>query len=610
MLQIASQSRRKAQRSKAQGVRASATMKQRSAVRVTYRSPKSAGHWYAHGSYMERETATGKNGGFTADRDAVPVADTLKSWQDAGDQRIFKIIISPENGAHLDMELYTRDIMRAVQKDKASGLEWVAAVHTNTDHPHIHVAIRGVHKNGTEVRFPAEYIKDGFRFHAENVATMRLGYRTERDVQNDLIKQVHQDRVTSLDRQFQKVAPEAAKQKQSFVVSVSDPALGKLGKNSVRTFALERRLEHLVKMGLAIKLTVGQWRLRGDYMETLKTVQAAGDKQKMLARHMTAASSTNLRVVSAQWKDIHTLQGRVLGHGEMEGSEKRYMLFEGIDGTLYHLPHRKDTEELRAQRHLRKNEFVTLKRERGKVAFIEMGHADNILRDRELLSHLPYHPVPGVNRPGWLGRFDTAVKDAKATPKQADAGMDRSQFVAVALTDDQVQLLLRGQFPNDRNEQQEAYRRLTQTAEPVTVLGGKIHLDYSAASRLHFAELRPEDKGLLDQQLETLSAETRRRQQLYRESTRPKTTTAIRENRRGHSEQPSFAIPYPRSPEGLRQLSLAHLDPRPRHAGPGECGRHPVHCLPFPVRGCAGQPGTTRLRSTFRRPRSSPRLVS
>ncbi len=522
MLEIASQSRRKAQRARAHLVRASATMKQRSAVRVTYMSPKSAGHWYAHGSYMERETAAGKNGGFTADREGMPLADTLKSWQDAGDQRMFKIIISPENGAHLDMEQYTRDVMAAVQKDKAGGLEWVAAVHTNTDHPHIHVAIRGVYKDGTEVRFPAEYIKDGFRFHAENVATMKLGYRTERDVQNDLIKQVHQDRVTSLDRHFQKVAPEAARQKQSFVVSLTDPALGKPGKNPVRAFALERRLEHLVKMGVATKLTVGQWKLKGHYMETLKTVQTAGDKQKMLARHMTAASSTNLPVVSAQWRDVQALQGRVLGHGEMEGSEKRYMLLEGIDGTLYYLPHRKDTEELRAQRHLRKNEFVTLKRERGKVAFIEMGHADTILRDKELLAHLPYHPVAGANRPGWLGRFDAAVKDAQATPKEAQHDTDRSQFVAVALTDDQVQLLLRGQFPDDRDEQQEAYRRLTQTAEPVTVLGGKIHLDYSAASRLHFAELRPEDKGLLDKQLETLSAETRRRQQLYREKHKAK----------------------------------------------------------------------------------------
>ncbi len=512
MLQIASQSRRKVQSSQRPTARPGATMKQRSAVRITYMSPKSAGHWYAHGSYMERETAAGKDGGFSADQNTMPIAETLKGWQDAGDQRIFKIIISPENGAHLDMEQYTREVMAAVQKDKSADLEWVAAIHTNTDHPHVHVAIRGVYKNGREVRFPAEYIKDGFRFHAENVATIKLGYRTEMDVQNDLIKQIYQDRVTSLDRQFQKIAPEAAKEKKSFIVSASNPVLGKLGKNPVRAFALERRLEHLVKMGLATKINVGEWKLKGEYMETLRSVQSAGDKQKMLARHMTAASSTTLPVMSVQWKDIKTLQGRVLGHGEIEGSDKRYMLFEGIDGTLYHLPHRKDTEELRAQRHLRKNEFVTLKRERGRVAFIEMGHADTILRDRELLSHLPYHPVAGQQRPGWLGRFDQAVKDAQTTPSA-----DRSQFVAVALTDDQVQTLLHGQYPASREEQQNAYRQLTDTAEPITILDGRVHLDYSSASRLHFAELLPEDRGILDKQLETLSAETRRRQQQYRE---------------------------------------------------------------------------------------------
>jgi hypothetical protein len=465
---------------------------------------KSAGHWYAHGSYMQREAAAGKNGGFAKDQEAVAIPQLLQSWQAAGDPRVFKVIISPENGAHLDMHQYTRDVMAAIQKDHTGELEWVAAIHSNTDHPHVHVAIRGISREGREVSFAREYIKEGFRFHAENVATIRLGYRTEEDINKDLVKQIGQDRITSLDRDIQKLRREKTDTK-TFRVTTSDAALQEMQRRkSVKAYAVGRRLQHLANMGLAVSPEPGVYDVKADYIETLRTIQAVGDKQKMLARHMEAASSTNLPVIAQQWKNVTLLQGRVLGHGELEGSEKRYMLIEGVDGKVYHLPHRKDTEELRAQRQLRRNEFVSIRRDRGKVTFVEMGHADTILKDRELLANFPHTPDADQHRPGWLGKFDQAVAVAQARLRQ-----DRQRKIAQPLSTEQFRLLVRAEFPYDREAQESAGRRIIQDGYRLPILGGVAELEYSKASGVPFAVLAEQDKAKLDERIEQLTTAAR-----------------------------------------------------------------------------------------------------
>lgn len=80
---------------------------QRAAVRVTYIKAKSAGHWKAHGVYIQREAATGlEKAGFNEAGQGIDIPTQLEEWQTAGDERIFRIIISPEEGTRLDMQRY------------------------------------------------------------------------------------------------------------------------------------------------------------------------------------------------------------------------------------------------------------------------------------------------------------------------------------------------------------------------------------------------------------------------------------------------------------------------------------------------------------------------
>ena len=152
---------------------------------MTYSTNKTVGQWKAHGHYIARESASLKEGtravGFSATKTAVDVAGRLASWQAAGDERMFKIIVSPEFGERMDVENHTRDLMRRIERSLLTKLEWVAVVHHNTEHMHVHIALRGLDDRGASLRLAPAFIQSGIRRHAEELATRELGYRTERD---------------------------------------------------------------------------------------------------------------------------------------------------------------------------------------------------------------------------------------------------------------------------------------------------------------------------------------------------------------------------------------------------------------------------------------------
>ena len=78
-------------------------------------------------------------------------SERLNQWQEAGDSLLWKIIISPERGDELDLELFTKELLALMDKDLGLRMEWAAVVHKNTHHHHVHLVIRGIDKDGKEV---------------------------------------------------------------------------------------------------------------------------------------------------------------------------------------------------------------------------------------------------------------------------------------------------------------------------------------------------------------------------------------------------------------------------------------------------------------------------
>jgi hypothetical protein len=149
-------------------------------VRVTYVGNKAAGQWKAHGRYLSRESATHRTAqrqaGFDESQQKLDVAHQLDEWQQAGDPRLWKIIVSPEFGEKLDLQQLARGVMAGVEKEVGAGVEWIAVAHYNTGHPHAHIAMRGIDRQGREIRLPKEFVKRGIRQIAEDWCTQVRSY--------------------------------------------------------------------------------------------------------------------------------------------------------------------------------------------------------------------------------------------------------------------------------------------------------------------------------------------------------------------------------------------------------------------------------------------------
>ena len=111
---------------------------QRCAVRVTYLNNRARGQWKAHGRYLARESATFDNDakavGFSRESNAIDIAARLESWQAAGDERFWKLIVSPEFGDRVDLSSLTRGLIERMEDDLGTALEWTAVTHHNTEH--------------------------------------------------------------------------------------------------------------------------------------------------------------------------------------------------------------------------------------------------------------------------------------------------------------------------------------------------------------------------------------------------------------------------------------------------------------------------------------------
>jgi type IV secretory pathway VirD2 relaxase len=253
-------------------------------VRVTYSPNRVSGQWAAHGRYIARGSATKEGSiteaGFTTTNERIDVPKTLGQWQSAGDQRLFKLIISPEFGERLDLKRHTRELMAGMEQDLDLRLEWVAVAHFNTDHPHVHIALRGRTDAGP-LRLPRDYIKQGIRNNAENLCTAQLGFRTEMDALEAERREVNALQVTSLDRRIAKQAfgPDGD---GTFEPEPLPPPQSSQAQRARRLF-LAARVRMLATMGLSEEIKHGRWQIDAAFLAKLKAMQISHDRQKLIA---------------------------------------------------------------------------------------------------------------------------------------------------------------------------------------------------------------------------------------------------------------------------------------------------------------------------------------
>ncbi len=325
---------------------------QRCAVRITYARNKIAGQWRAHGRYLLREGAVRE--AFTSG-DIRAGAEALGRWQSQGDERLWKVIISPEFGDRVDLQLLVTKLMEKMERDLGTKLEWIAVNHYNTEHPHTHVALRGLRADGTALELPRDYIKCGIRQIAEDLCTRQLGYRTEQDKFEAERREINQTRLTSLDRIIARSGGAA-----SGYFFTCDPLA--LHSKDEQKRHVQARLAFLQKAGLAEPSQSDGWIVKSDFQTVLKSMQQVADRQRTLAAHRMLASNPNLPVVLTDLNTVRFVVGRILGYEEDEQNfSKPYMLIEE-PGRRIHLLYQDAAIQLARNRgELRPGSFVKLR---------------------------------------------------------------------------------------------------------------------------------------------------------------------------------------------------------------------------------------------------------
>lgn len=189
-----------------------------------------------------------------------------------GEKRQFRFIVSPEDTRDIDLRAFARDLVAQMEKDLGRPLIWAAVNHHNTEHPHVHLVVRGVDANGNELRIPPRYISQDLRARAQNILTRELGLRSEVDISEQRRQEVGQERLTSIDR-------------------IIGTLLGPEGVLDARAIAALRgqqkptvlaRLRTLARLGLAAPGKNGAWTLRDSWQADLGQLGIRNDIIKRL----------------------------------------------------------------------------------------------------------------------------------------------------------------------------------------------------------------------------------------------------------------------------------------------------------------------------------------
>ena len=330
---------------------------QRSAVKASYARNFPGASWGAHGTYLAREGAQregAKGFGFDAERADIARPERLKEWQPARDRRLWKFIVSPEQGNRLDLHEHTRALVAQIERDLGTSLEWAAIDHHNTDNPHVHLLVRGRDADGRPLEIAPAYLKTGLRARSQELATRVLGLRTEGQHLAARGLVVERTGFTDIDRALLRRADARR------LVSYEGPRPSTRQGQEARRQELAR-LQFLEGLGLAEKIGARTWRLVPTLERELREAQLAGDIIKSRARHLTHVSDARLPLVVTTITAGTRLTGRVVGTGLTdELHDRRYLLLEGTDRRLHYIVQPPEVERARGARHLRIGDVVTL----------------------------------------------------------------------------------------------------------------------------------------------------------------------------------------------------------------------------------------------------------
>jgi type IV secretory pathway VirD2 relaxase len=288
----------------------------------------------AHLAYLRREGVT-RDGTparmFEADTNHADDAAFAERCKD--DRHHFRFIVSPEDAAEItDLKAFIRDLAAQMEVDLGTKLDWVAVDHWNTDNPHVHLLVRGVAEDGSDLVIAREYISRNMRSRAEELVGIELGPKPEHEIRSALEREVGAERWTRLDAEI-RVEADAA----GFIdLRAADP---NAGDPEIRRLMIAR-LQRLEQMGLAAPAGPAQWVVALDAEQSLRDLGMRGDIIRTMQRALTEQGQeralTDYVIESGELSA--PIAGRLIEkglHNELTG--EAYAIIDGTDGRAHHV---------------------------------------------------------------------------------------------------------------------------------------------------------------------------------------------------------------------------------------------------------------------------------
>jgi type IV secretory pathway VirD2 relaxase len=288
----------------------------------------------AHIGYLQRDGVTrdgAKGKLFDAAGDEADGRAFAERCKD--DRHHFRFIVSPDDAGELSsLRTFTRELMDQAARDLGTRLDWVAIDHWNTEHPHVHILVRGHVDDGKDLVISRDYISTGFRARAGDLVTRELGPRSELETRQGLEAETTAEHWTRIDRVLAREAGAAdgvidLRPRRD---AVDDP-LRELRIGRMRT---------LERLGLAEPAGPARWVLAVDAEQCLRELGERGDIIKRLHKSLIKDGTTRAPSSWALEGERHgePVIGRLIARGlddELRGSA--FAVIDGIDGRVHHL---------------------------------------------------------------------------------------------------------------------------------------------------------------------------------------------------------------------------------------------------------------------------------
>lgn len=230
----------------------------------------------AHLRYIQRDGVTREGAPgelYSAERDKVDGQDFLDRAE--GDRHQFRFIVSPEDGQHYDdLKSLTRRLMTQMEQDLGTRLDWVAADHFNTGHPHTHIILRGKDERGHDLVIARDYISQGIRERVAELVSLDLGPRADIEIEDRLRREMDQERLTGIDRRLLRDMD-------------GDRAVSAASPDPFQQSLRAGRLRKLERLGLADEIEPGRWQLLEGMDDVLRRMGERGDIIRTMQRAFT-----------------------------------------------------------------------------------------------------------------------------------------------------------------------------------------------------------------------------------------------------------------------------------------------------------------------------------